>query len=599
MRNRIFKTTNQSIVIFISGLLSFVVPIIIVALAYFGIGIYPGGKSMVLTYDLRAQLLPLYGYLSNGGGPGFDNLFHSMSGGLGGGFFGTIALYLSPLDFIYCFVPVKHLPDAIYFMILFKIGLCGLFCYFLIIKNKRFHVNNLYAVTLACCYALMSYNFTYSMSPMWYDAIMLLPLLALSLEKIINGNKSPAFIILLTLCIISDYYFAYMNIIALTLYFLFRLIEEGIGRRTSVKYFMVFVIHGVLSAGMSLFVLIPVVLDFGRGKFAEGDTASVGVMIKNTFFEVIRSFMSQSYSGLGDNASPNIFCGSVVLILFLIWMLYGKRNIRSRIAGFMIVVFYFASFIFGPLDRFWHGFRDPVCFSVRYAFTFDFFMICFAVRGLDVLTNTNISKIKSIKGFITTLVILYTTLELYVNGSFIIGKIGTDSGYTLTDEYYRYCDVCETLIPYDELKSDYGRLITNFKCTGYDGALYGYDGISKFSSSYNFYISDFFRNTGVSSLYHSLGEKGVTPPVLGLINTKYYLSYFRDMSDMYSPVAESRRFTLYKNDYSLPLAFEISNESYSENSNFVNNPFINIDTVFSELFESMDTDEWIKLEDMF
>ena len=562
-------------------LCSFIIPVIIVVLAFAGLGIYPGGKSLLLTYDLRAQLLALYGYLSNGG-PGYDTLFHSMSGGLGGGFFGTASLYLSPFDLIYSLVPLKYLPDAIYFMIIIKIGLCGLFCSVFLKKNGKFVMSDLWVVILSCCYALMSYNIMYFMSPMWYDEVMFLPILALLLEKIISGKKSPAFILLMTFCIVSDYYIAYMNVIALIIYFVFRLVEEGFGFKESLKRFCTFAFSGILSAGMSMFVILPVYMDFARGKFSEGSSAD-GDLIKNSLLDVIMSFRSQSYSGLDYNASPNIFCGTVVLALVLIWIFYGKKNIKSRVAGLLIILFYFASFIFGPLDRAWHGFRDPVCFSVRYAYTFCFFMICFAVRGLNALKTSEIKISKANLGLVSGIITLFTVIELYINGSFILAKIGTESAYSFREEYKRYCDIVVNLVPYDELSNptSYGRIITSFNYSAYDGALYGYDGLAKFTSSYNLNLHEFLRKIGIGSLYHTLSEKGVTPASAGLVDARYFISWV-DQSDLYDPVKEYKGYTLYQNPYALPFAYEIN--ELDDPEKFVEDPYSNMNTVYGELF---------------
>ena len=61
---------------------------------------------------------------------------------------------------------------------------------------------------------------------MWLDLVMILPLLALSLEKIIKGKKSIGFVLLMAYGIIADYYIAYMLVITLVLYFFYRIFEE-------------------------------------------------------------------------------------------------------------------------------------------------------------------------------------------------------------------------------------------------------------------------------------------------------------------------------------------------------------------------------------
>ncbi len=567
-------------------ILSFLIPALVMALSFAGLGIYPGGDFMVLTYDLKALFLSLYGYISNSG-MGYDNILHSMSGALGGNYYSTFVLCVSPLDFIYKFVPVKYLPEAIYFMVLGKVGLCGLTMCTFLHKNRKYKLSGLTALILSVCYALMSYNFMYFMAPMWYDAIILLPLLALFLDEIIYGNNSSGFIALMSLCIICDYYIAYMNIIALILYALFRLSEEDITLRDRIQRFIRFAIHGIISALVSMFVLLPSILDFNRGKLSEGAVTETGDFIKNTLFDVLTSFKPQSYAGVDFNASPNIYCGTVVLVLVLFWLLYGKQNLRSRTTAFLVVVFYFASFIIGPLDRAWHGFREPVCFSVRYAYTFVFFMICFAARGVIKLSESKI-KTSSLFGLLKYLCVFYTFIELYLNGSYILAGIGTECGYSLTSEYKKICDVQERLIPYDNLDdtAGYGRVISNYKYSNFDGALFGYDGISRFSSSYNYNVNMFFRDMGVNCIYHNLGEKGFTPPLASLFNARYILSYWIDMSDQYDPINKYDVYSLYENTDVLPIGYAVNSSVTDEQDEFIENPFENLNTVYTELFSS-------------
>ena len=574
----------------LTGLLSFSIPLLIFALAFYNLGIYPGSENLVLTYDLKTQLLPLYRYISNGG-PGFDNLFYSMYGCLGSGFFGTLALYISPFDFLYSFVPVRYLPDAILFMVLLKVGLCGLFCSVFLSNDKKHDISMLLTVTLSCCYALMSYSFMYYISPMWFDGVMLLPLIALSAEKIIEGKKSTLFIVLMAFCIISNYYIAFMVVISMVMYVVFRLAEDGANKKTFIKRFLSFALSGIISAGISMFVLIPVYLDFSRGKFSETGFDTDGVMIKNSLFDVLKSLKAQNYPGFDINASPSIFCGSLVVLLALVWFVYGKKNIKARITGAIIVLIYFASFIFGPLDRIWHGFRDPVNFSVRYAFTFVFFTVCFAARGAAALKNVKLKMTLTLKRSVCILACLFTFIELYVNGSFILAKTGSDYAYAIRTEYDKYLAGADALVPVDKLSdvSGYGRLLTNYKYSSNDGALYGYDGLSRFSSSYNLKFSDFLRSLGIGSIYQNTTDFGLTPPVIGLFGGRYFISYWIDM-DEYDLIKEYEVFKLYENKNALPMAFEISGAGDGDASEFTENPFGNINLIYSDLFGGSSAD---------
>ncbi len=571
---------------FLIYFLSFIIPVIISALAYLNIKIFPGGSSTLLSYDMKCQLLALYGYLSNGG-PGFDSLFHNMSGGLGGGFLGTFALYLSPFDLVYAFVPTVYLADAIYIMTILRIGFSGLFCSLYIKKSNvaSASCSNLICVLFSCCYALMSYSFMYAMSPMWLDFVMFLPLLALFCEKLVSGKKSLGFVLLLSFSMISNYYMAYMTSIALLIYFLFRIVEEGCDRHTAFKRFIGFALSGILSAGLSCFILIPVVLDFRRGKFAEDISGEKTVLFKNSLFDVLSVLKPSSYTTLDYYASPNIFCGSVVLLMVVLWLVAGKKNVRSRIAGGVVILFYFLSFMLGPLDRAWHGFRNPVGFPVRYAFTFVFFMILFALRGYKKFSEFNLEKYKSILGLLGAVAVLYTFFELYINGAYILSRLAVEARYSNRDEYMRVTETIEGVIDLEESLDtfDYSRTVKNYRYSRFDGALYGYDGLARFTSSYNFNLSALLSRIGVGTSFHTITEFGITPPVASLIDMGYYVSWHKDLSDYYDLIGEYRGFELYRNPNRLPLVFSTELDEDVVYKEFEDVPFENINILFSEI----------------
>ena len=571
----------------ITYFLSFSIPVIFFAVAYFQLGIYPGGTSTVLIYDMRAQLLAFYGYLSNFG-PGFDGFFHNMSGGLGGGFFGTFALYISPFDLIYCIVPQKYIPDAIYVMTLLKIGFSGLFFSIFASKYKKFSLNTVFIVLISCCYALMTYNFMYSMSPMWLDLVMFLPLLALFLEKIIKGKLSYSFIILLAFCIICDYYIAYMVVLAISMYFVFRLIENGDDFKESIKRIGLFALHGLISAGISAIVTLPVIMDFRRGKLSEVRSDSQIELIKNSLLEVFSSLKASSYSTLEGGSPPNVFCGTVIELLALLWLFWGRKNLKTRISGAIIVVIYLCSFVFGPVDRVWHGFRDPVGFSARYSFTFVFFVICFAIRGFECLSKELKESTKNIFGLIGALCVLYTFAEMYINGAYVFSRLAVEARFSPRSEYSRICDVMSELLSLAEQNSpeEYSRLFKNFRYSRFDGAFFGYDGLERFSSSYNYNTNVFLSDLGLGTSYHTLGEFGMTPPVSSFLSMGYFISYYKDCSLYYDFVYENKGIELYKNQYKLPLAFNIDTPDKDDLLEFGDIPFENINILYSDLVSS-------------
>ncbi len=568
-------------------LCSFLIPALYFCLAFYPLGIYPKGPSTLLIYDMRAQLVALYGYLSQSG-PGFDGLLHNMSGGLGGGFLGTIALYISPFDFVYCFVPLKNIPDVLYILTLLKISFSGLFFSIFIIRQRKFELHPAITVMFSCCYALMTYNFMYSMSPMWLDLVMFMPLLALFLEKIVYGKFSLSFIVLMSFCVFSDYYIAYMVIIAVSMYFIFRLIEEDYNFKDCLRRIILFAFHGIIAAGISAVVLLPVICDFGRGKLSEFHNHEGAEIVNNSLTEVISSFNSMSYSTLDGGSPPNVFCGTVIFLLALIWFISGKKDSKARIVGGLIVLIYIISFVFAPIDRIWHGFRNPVGFSARYSFTFSFFMLCFALRGCSFVVYHCRDNLKSLLKLAGAICVIYTAFELYVNSSYIISRLAVEARYSTRKEYDRYLDTIDGLlakINYDAT-GGYARICKNFRYSRFDGAMYGYDGLDRFSSSYNLAVDEFMCDLGLGSSYHTLTELGLTPPVAGLINMGYFMSYFKDYSDYYEYLDSIQGVELYRNNERLPLAFNVDRQIVENTTEFGEIPFENINILYSELLGS-------------
>ncbi len=117
-----------------------------------------------------------------------------MLSGLGGSYFGTWAYYTaSPLSLIVLLFDNANLPDAIYYLTIIKLGLCG-FTFSLFIKYGHLHLNDrIVIVVSSVLYALMSYNIVYSMCLMWLDGVIMLPIVILGADSIIDQNKSKLF----------------------------------------------------------------------------------------------------------------------------------------------------------------------------------------------------------------------------------------------------------------------------------------------------------------------------------------------------------------------------------------------------------------------
>ena len=183
---------------------------------------YPFGTKSMLIMDMRDQNVEFLASLRSMI-HGDNSLFFSWARSMGGNYMGVFAFYISsPLSFLTLLFPVSKMPVAIEIITVLKIGLCSLT--FVIYANylRRKYIGQRYFALLipAIGYAFMSYTMVYSLSIMWLDGVIFLPLVLLGAEKILDGKRGICFIICYALLCMSNYYTGYMVGIFTGLYFL-------------------------------------------------------------------------------------------------------------------------------------------------------------------------------------------------------------------------------------------------------------------------------------------------------------------------------------------------------------------------------------------
>lgn len=166
---------------------AFLLPFSIYGVVFILLGVAPFGAKSILVTDLHTQYVQFYTYLydvfKNG-----KSIFYSWEGGMGLNFIGVFAYYLaSPFSLLILLFDRSHIPEAIMLMTLLKTGLAGFtMTYYLSNMMKRREI----AITLfSTFYALMSFVTVYSFCVMWLDAIYLLPLIMLGIEKLVTEKN--------------------------------------------------------------------------------------------------------------------------------------------------------------------------------------------------------------------------------------------------------------------------------------------------------------------------------------------------------------------------------------------------------------------------
>ena len=548
-------------------ILSFSIPVIIMIMSYYEVGIYPGGLNTILTFDLQSQYMSFFASLRTIGSSD-NSIFFTMSGALGNNFMGFAYYIFSPFTWMTALASLESLPIALYITFLLRIGMCGMgFCYYLLYSFKDKHFIG--AVLLACCYALTSYNIGYSVNLMWLDVVLVLPWILVGVERVIRKKKHGLLVAMITFSLICNYYISFMALIFVALYSMVRLIEccsidktchthddESplpqksfdwiIGRIVCLAY------SALIGLGLSMPIVLPGIIALKYGKMGE-EHYPIKSLFRYRFLDVMGQLFSGKYDTVFDDGLPLIFCGTGTLVLVLLFFADRRYNIRTKIFYGAFIVFYLFTMCFIPFDRVMHGFQETTCFEVRYAFAFCCLLLIVAYKGIDcfVILMRKFGLSRWVKYIIGAFVII----ELTMNSLIIVSKLMVELHYRTYQEYGMILDAKTSLLDEIDDKGFY-RVSDDNGYTNNDGAWLGYNGFGYFSSCYNLALMNYLGDLGESQYYHILNDHDRTPLEESLLGAKYKLSYAagRKTDEV---IGEHGLYTISRNNDALSLGYMV------------------------------------------
>lgn len=369
--------------------LSFLVPAVIVSIVFIFLGIYPYGNNSILTLDMNGQYVYFFEQFRDIL-TGQASFFYTFERSLGGEFLGNYTYYLaSPLSIIVAFFPANMITEAIAIMMIIKAGLAG-FTFSIYLDRTR--KKNIPAfVMFSTMYALCSYATIFQSNTMWMDALIWLPLITLGIESVIKENKFKLYIISLFMAIWSNYYIGYMICIFVVLYFFFYLFAH---KSTEIN-FLNEKNHGLKSFGrIALYSIIAVLmagaiivsayysLQFGKSDLQQNSFAPD---LRFNLLDLISKSFIGSFDTIRGEGTPNIYAGTLALILVPVFFATKKATLREKIAYGVLCAIFVLSFSINTLDLIWHGFQMPIWLNYRYSFIFSFILLCMAYRGYEAI----------------------------------------------------------------------------------------------------------------------------------------------------------------------------------------------------------------------
>ena len=593
-----------------------------IAVIYVIFSVFPFGSITVMRMDLYHQYGPLFAELYDRIVEHKSLLYSWITGG-GSSFLGNYLNYLSsPLSFLIFLFDKEDISYAITFIVALKCILSATsFSYYL---KKSFNKDNYFLSVFGILYAFSAYFLAYYWNVMWLDAMIMLPLIALGIEKIFKTGDIKLYTVSLVILFFANYYMGYMCCIFAVLYFFVCFINTYSNdgklnknavyeKKYSTKALMnnVFINRGVKFAFASIIAalicaitLVPVFMILKNSSATSGTFPQT---FKSYFdlLDLITShfaLLEATIRSSGDNVLPNIYTGILTFILLPLFLVNNKIKLKEKATYVVLIIFFVFCFNNNCAEYIWHAFHFPNDLPYRYSYMYSFII---AVMGYKTILNFKGIKVKDIaytglaiisfviicQKFLTnkmTNITIYATIifvALWCGFLFLLKKtvsfvlvtfilcetiISSIVGLPLNQDNKNYKENYKTYtdaINYiDNKDSGFYRTELCYLNTRMDPAYYGYNGISVFSSmAYESY----------SQLQSSLGMQGnkvnsytyntQTPVYNMMFNIKYLIQTdvsLAPSSNLYKKIytTSDKKSNVYESKYNLPIAYCVNSK---------------------------------------
>lgn len=372
--------------------LSFLVPILIVLIYFSYRGMAPFGKSTLLTADLGQQYIDFFAYFHNTVLHNPSAIFYSFSKALGGDMLGTWSYYLlSPLNILLLFFPISKLPSAVLIITALKYGLSGLSFGYIATKLDKIH--GPFIPMFATIYALMGWIVAYQFNIIWLDGLIFLPLIFYGLLKLLNQQSMWFYIWSLAFMLMINYYIAYMICLFIALYTFVNLYPTDHNFKLAFKKLFRWIKASIISFLISAWITIPTIISLMDSKISNSHAKLNFLGIEYFPLNFLGKFVNGTVTFKQlPYGTPNIFVGSLVILLFIYYFLSSQFSKVEKIRKSIITLFILISMVYQPLDLLWHAMQKPIWYPYRFSFVLSFWMIVTAIEVFAKIYNDKLEK---------------------------------------------------------------------------------------------------------------------------------------------------------------------------------------------------------------
>lgn len=607
--------------------LSFLIPFCILLYAFGVYGVHPFGDRQILVVDLWHQYYPFFRVvrekLVSGG-----SFLYSWENGLGVNFLSLISYYAaSPLNWLAVLFGEGGERDALTFILAAKIGFAGAF--FSTFLRYTYRRRDFSICMFSVAYALCSYTLGYYWNVMWFDTIAFFPLVMLGIVMLCREGKWKVFTFTLAVSLIANYYIGFFTCIFSVFMFAAASIIECRGIKDWFRKLFLIIRSSVLGIGLGAFMLLPAYFGL-KLTYSANNTMPRNITIYEDWRKLFANLLSYNAPTKVEGL-PNFACGMLAVLLFGVFLFSFGIKIREKISATLMLAIIAVSCNINKLNFIWHGCHFTNQIPYRFAFIFSFVLAAAAFRAYDVILSKGIKiyqlvlmliapstvfvlnkvtegvdykfdgavkssaiitgafwlifvaakvfpfRKRKTQNQLLTLALSAAMLSEFVSNAQLGVKTVDTTGY---NDYPANYQEVEELLDYEKKNDDslFYRTEMTQTYTLNDSALYGYRGLSQFSSSANVAVTTMCRRLGLyaSEAGNRYYYRTATPVVNSLLGIKYIVKKGGELNSedwVLEEIGKSGDSTLYKNKYPLSLGFMVSEKALELGNGDSANPF--------------------------
>lgn len=421
--------------------LSATIPMFVMLMVWFFMGVFPFGSKSLMAVDFGQQYIGLYAFLKETIITGdWSGLFYSFSKSIGGAMIGIWGFNLiSPFNLLYVLLPLSEFKWAIFLTIWFRYGVTGLAMAHLLIKRYKGMSYNPWLVPLmATSYALSGMIVSYQMNPIFYDAMIMLPLIIISLEEVLDGAKPFKYMLLLAATMLLHFYMGYMICLFIALYTFYYLSPKLEGDVPWSEKIVAFfkpigkvIGSSIVGILLVMVLLLPIFLNLLRSKGAYESSMTFQWALQINPLDILSKLMIGAFDNdswpAGPNL-PNIFIGGIGLLGYFAYFRTATVAKSRKIVAVIMSLIFLVSFSHEFTNKIWHMGQTPAGFFYRFSWIVSFFMVLLAYQAVRENTQATLKeKFILLSGLIVTIGYVVFNIEDYSYLSFNQPQQVTDS----------------------------------------------------------------------------------------------------------------------------------------------------------------------------